>query len=172
MDIILVVAGILFGILITIGNERQRKAIDALREQVVSWAIQDLRIKREKVEREIRIEDPIQWLNEMASKAYGEALGLTLVEVAENPTALVCTANNGWEVVISPSLATKRARNKGSRLKAMQTAHPLQHIPRGAKVLELSVLNSGIFFDVELAQAWLKITQQHIQEDRIFCYIS
>lgn len=29
-------------------NERQRKAIDGLREQVVLWVVQDLRVKCEK----------------------------------------------------------------------------------------------------------------------------
>ena len=57
MEIILAVvvgvAVIIFGALISLGNERQRKAIDGLREQVVLWAMQDLRIKRESLARDV-----------------------------------------------------------------------------------------------------------------------
>lgn len=63
MEIILAIvvgaAVIFFGALISIGNERQRRAIDALREQTVLWAMQDLRIKRERLAREVRIDDPL-----------------------------------------------------------------------------------------------------------------
>ena len=39
-------AVIFFGALLSIGNERQRKAIDGIREQASYWAEQDLRLKR------------------------------------------------------------------------------------------------------------------------------
>ncbi len=38
---------VLLGALISLGNERQRRAIDGLREQTQAWAEQDIRIKRE-----------------------------------------------------------------------------------------------------------------------------
>ena len=44
-------AVLLLGALISAANERQRKAIDGLREQVEAWAEQDIRIKREKLAR-------------------------------------------------------------------------------------------------------------------------
>ena len=37
---------VFFGALISVGNERQRKAIDGIREQASFWAEQDLRLKR------------------------------------------------------------------------------------------------------------------------------
>ena len=71
LGIVVVVAVFFFGVLISIGNERQRKAIDDLREQVVAWAMQDIRIKRENIKREITIENPMAWLNQMVAKVYG-----------------------------------------------------------------------------------------------------
>ncbi len=47
LAIVVAAAVIFFGALISMGNERQRRAIDGLREQVVLWAVQDLKIKRE-----------------------------------------------------------------------------------------------------------------------------
>ncbi len=55
LAIVVAAAMIFFGALISIGNERQRKAIDALREQTELWAMQDLRIKRERLVREVRV---------------------------------------------------------------------------------------------------------------------
>lgn len=63
LAIVVGVAVIFCGALISMGNERQRRAIDDLREQVVRWAIQDLRIKHERLARDVRIDDPLDWLN-------------------------------------------------------------------------------------------------------------
>ena len=41
-------AVLFFGVLISIGNERQRKAIDGIREQAARWAETDIRLKRAK----------------------------------------------------------------------------------------------------------------------------
>lgn len=46
-------AVVVVGLLISIGNERQRKAIELLREDLRSWALGDLEIKRETASREI-----------------------------------------------------------------------------------------------------------------------
>ena len=80
-----VVAVIIFGALISVGNERQRKAIDGLREQIVLWAMQDLRIKRERLAREVQVDDPLGWLNQVAAKACGHNLSLQVLEAARRP---------------------------------------------------------------------------------------
>jgi len=71
LAIVVATAVIFFGALISMGNERQRRAIDDLREQTVLWAMQDLRIKREKLARDVRIDDPIGWLNRITVKSVG-----------------------------------------------------------------------------------------------------
>lgn len=51
MEIILAIvvasAVIIFGALISMGNERQRKAIDIISEHLADWIRQDLKFKRE-----------------------------------------------------------------------------------------------------------------------------
>lgn len=39
LAIVVAAAVVFFGALISMGNERQRRAIDELREQVVMWAV-------------------------------------------------------------------------------------------------------------------------------------
>lgn len=49
LALVVVIAVIIFGALISMGNERQRRALDGIREQTALWASQDLRLKREKL---------------------------------------------------------------------------------------------------------------------------
>ena len=53
LAIVVALAVIFFGALISMGNERQRRAIDNLREQVVNWAQQDLLLKHAELARAI-----------------------------------------------------------------------------------------------------------------------
>ncbi len=46
LAIIVIGAVIAFGALVSVGNERQRRAIDALHHAYKQWALQDLRLKR------------------------------------------------------------------------------------------------------------------------------
>jgi len=86
-----------------LGNERQRKAIDGLREQVVHWAVQDVKIKREQFACEVRVENPIDWLNKVVGRAYGYSQNLQVLEVFSEPQALVCGAEDGTnKVIFSP----------------------------------------------------------------------
>ena len=69
MDIFLAISVLisilLLGALISAGNERQRRAIDALRAQAENWAEQDIRIKREKLARQITVPEPLAWLEQV-----------------------------------------------------------------------------------------------------------
>ena len=80
LAVMLATAVILFGTLISLGNERQRKAIDGLREQVFLWAVQDLKIKREHLVRTVQVPDPLDWLNKITSKIRGYDLQLQIIE--------------------------------------------------------------------------------------------
>ena len=61
--LMVLVAVIVFGALITVGNERQKRELAHIREVEEQWAEQDLRIKRGKLSRETSIEDPVAWLS-------------------------------------------------------------------------------------------------------------
>ena len=170
-----IAAVIIFGALISLGNERQRRAIDALREQVILWAIQDLRIKREHLAREVRVDDPIGWLNQMVAKVSGKNMSLTVSEFFEDPQALVCTAGDAGRVALSPfSPKDIRRFQQAAKniLSRVGNVHPLINLPRNVEALELSMLNGGLLFDLELEIAWRGLTGRQInQESSLFLYI-
>lgn len=166
---------IIFGALISLGNERQRRAIDELREQVVLWAIQDLRIKREHLAREVRMDDPIGWLNQMVARVSGENMSLKLSEFFEDPQVLVCAARDSRKVVLSPS-SPKDVRHfqraAKSILSRVGNIHPLMSLPRNTEILELSMLNGGMLFDLELGIAWRGLTGKDIgHTERLWIYV-
>lgn len=153
-------AVIFFGALISAGNERQRKAIDGIREQAAQWAMQDLRIKREHLARDVKVDDPVAWLNQVIAKAVGEDLELVVTEVFDNPQALVCVANDGRKIVftpISPSEIGVLRRGSVGRLTKVAINNPLLILPGTLEYRELSILNAGILFDLEFSIAWTAI---------------
>ncbi len=62
LSIVVIAAVVIFGALISVGNERQRKAIDKLHIAYKQWAVQDLRLKRGTVASQIQINDLQGWL--------------------------------------------------------------------------------------------------------------
>lgn len=161
LAILVLGAVILFGAFISVGNERQRKALDGIREQAALWAMQDLRLKREKLAQNVRVDDPVAWLNGVASKAIGESLRLNVTEVYDSPMALVTIAQGGKKIIFSPAskeelLRLKRERK--SKLLRGSNIHPLLSLPRGVKHWDISILNGGVLFDLELSLAWRMLT--------------
>lgn len=166
MEIILAIvvasAVIFFGALISMGNERQRKAIDGLHEQIVLWAMQDLKVKREHLVRNVQVSDPLGWLNKTASKACGHELRLQVSEIFETPNSLICISIDGnTKVIFSPLSPTNLRRIKNSkqnRLTQFTGRNPLLYLPKRTEMYEMSVLNSGQFFDLELGLVWEVLT--------------
>lgn len=154
-------AVIFFGALISAGNERQRKAIDGIREQAAQWAMQDLRLKREHLARDVKVDDPVAWLNRVVAKVVGEDLGLVVTEIFEDPQAVVCADTHGKRAVLSimPIKEIRRLtqQHKG-RLTKIGDTHPLKNLPQDFEFTEISILNAGITFDLELSIAWKLIT--------------
>lgn len=168
LAIIVGVAVIFFGALISLGNERQRKAIDGLREQVVLWAMQDLRIKRERLARDVHVDDPLGWLNKVAARVCGYGLNLQVIEAFENPRVLIFATGDGSEKVIftphSPGEIRIMKRAKSSRLSQYADRNPLLPLPRNMIAFECSVLNNGILFDLELPLVWKDLTGNNVDE--------
>jgi len=175
LTVVVVISVIIFGALLSMGNERQRRAIDGLREQVVLWAMQDLRMKREKLAREVRVDDPMVWLNNVVTKATGNSFVLEVDEFFDEPQALVCRSKDGGRVVITPlAPATLRQKAKGKRPRLVQVAvhNPLISMPHGTHHFEISVLNGGMLFDLELPLAWKALTGQQVENtDFLWLYI-
>lgn len=175
LAIVVASAVIFFGALISMGNERQRKAIDGLREQLVLWAVQDLKIKREHLAQTVQVPDPLGWLNKTASKICGYELKLQVLEMFEEPQALVCSASDSSARVIfsplSPADVRRITKGKQNRLSQFAGYHPLLLLPRNVDIHELSVLNAGHLFDLELSLAWKELTGQHLEtNNRLWMY--
>ncbi len=171
MEIILAIvvasAVIFFGALISNGNERQRKAIDGLREQVVLWAVQDLKIKRVHLAQTVQVHDPLDWLNKTASRVCGYDLKLQILEMFDEPQSLICTSGDGnIRVVFSPLSPPDILRlksGKQGRLSQFAGQNPLLSLPWDVNVHELSILNGGHLFDLELSLAWKELTGQQLE---------
>lgn len=168
LAIVVAIAVIFFGALISMGNERQRRAIDNLREQVVNWAQQDLRLKRAKLARDARVDDPLGWFNRLVSQVIGHGVSLHMLEALENPRAILCAAEDGAGRVVltpfSPGEIQRMKRAKPNRLAKYADQNPLLSLPRGVAAFECSVLNQDILFDLELPLAWKGLTG-HSAED-------
>jgi hypothetical protein len=176
LAIVVVGAVVFFGALISAGNERQRKAIDSLREQAVLWAMQDLRIKRESLARDVQVPDPLGWLNRIVAKICGSNLGLQVAEAFDEPRTLICTVGNGTSRIVfttfSPDQIRRFKNERRGRLSQYTDQNPLFSLPSQAMVYEISPLNGGIVFDLELPIAWNALTKQKVdQMDRIWMYV-
>ncbi len=176
LAIVVGVAVIFFGALISMGNERQRKAIDDLRDQTVLWALQDLRIKRERLAREVQVPDPLAWLNRTVAKASGLDLNLQIVDSFDEPRALLLKSGNQDTKILlspfSPNEIKRMKRERHSRLSQIGNNNPLLYLPRSTSVYEISVLNAGILFDLELQLAWKELTGQSVDQlEKIWMYM-
>jgi len=171
MEIILAIvvasAVIFFGALISMGNERQRRAIDDLREQVFRWAVQDLRIKREKLSLDVRVDDPIQWLNKIVAKTIGDDLNLNVTEVFDDPQILICTAMDNRKILfttLSPTEIQGKKHDKRAKLSLYINRNPLLYLPKNIVTYQLSTLNSGLLFDLELNLAWNRLIGREVKD--------
>lgn len=179
MEIILAVvvgaAVIFFGALISIGNDRQCKAIDALREQTELWAMQDIKIKRERLAREIRMDDSLGWFNKIVTKLFGYDLKIQVVEFLDKPFTLLCTSEDRKISIVFSPLSPSEIRAlkyiRRSRLDQLASGNPLYSLPRKVTKFEVSVLNGGMMFDLELPLAWKGLTGQTVDRmERIWIY--
>jgi hypothetical protein len=166
---------IVLGGLISIGNERQRKAIDKLSEHAQAWAIEDLRLKRGQIEGSISIEDPVAWLSTATSKALGRHVQLSLIEVLGNPTTLSCMDQISGETMLFSLLSPKKlrslAKEKRSELSRRGAQHPLTSLQKRVEVVEMNILNAGIRFDIELPIAWEIISKEQMNSEWFWVYL-
>lgn len=175
LAIVVAAAVIFFGALISIGNERQRKAIDALREQTELWAVQDLIIKRERLIREVRVDDPLAWLNQVITKVSGLVMNLQSVEYLEEANTLLCMSGDHETRIFvspfSPKEIQRIKRERRSRLSQFGKNNPLLSLSRTTIAYEFSVLNAGVLFDLELQLAWKGLTESNIDQlERLWMY--
>lgn len=176
MDILLgtslLVAIVLLGALITAANDRQRKALDGIREQVEAWAQEDILIKREKVARSIQVEAPLAWLEKTAAAVLGQAPGIISSTTWEKGglLAIIAVCNDGGRLVFTPVprerfLKSIRLNKRGALSQAEVSV--LGDKPEKVAHYDLSVLTSGMFFDIEAAQTWQALSGQVLPAKRL-----
>ena len=174
LALVVVIAVIIFGALISMGNERQRRALDDIREQTALWASQDLRLKREKLAREVKVDDPVKWLNMVVTRACGESLDFTVTEVFDTPQTLVCMDENSQRVLVSlasPADIRRMKQERKSKLLGVSNDHPLFNLPQKVEQVNISILNGGILFDLELPEAWELLSGMKITGiDKVWVY--
>jgi len=179
MEIVLgttVLFALLFlGALLSVGNQRQRKAIDGIREQAEAWAEQDIRIKREKLARQIAVNEPLPWLEKTAAAALGSAPKLVTATPWQKDglSAVIGLCQDGRRLVFTPIprerlLAALKLKSKGAL--AGMNGTLLGDNPKNARRVELSVVTSGMFFDIEAGQVWQMLTGEALPVQRLTMY--
>ena len=98
-----------------------------------------------------------------------------MIEVGEGPRALVRTLGNGNEKIIltpsSPVAIRKMMSERHSRMTQFADHNPLLALRRKVSMHEISVLNGGFLFDLEMPIVWKGLTGQEVsQMDRIWVY--
>lgn len=170
LAIVVVTAVIFFGALISIGNERQRRAIDELHEDIIHWAEQDLLIKRERLAMNAHVPDPLKWFGRLASKVVGVNLKLENAEFIESQSILRFSVEQSTEKVlftpISPAEIRRLKANLSRKTLRDATVNPMFALPRGVITKQLMLSNGGFMFDLELPLAWKSLTNREIEHGK------
>ena len=172
--LLVLVAVIVFGALITVGNERQKRELAHIRVVEEQWAEQDLRIKRGKLSRETSVDDPVAWLSTAASRALEVPVVLVGKDVFENPDAVSLTDSESGRRYVFTLLPPDHIKklSKEHKLNRLGTLHPLLPLKRGGQLTELNLLNGGLLLDLELPHAWKGLTGKDTTAERLWVYIS
>ena len=177
LAVVVVGAVVAFGALISVGNERQRRAIEALHQAYKQWAVQDLRLKRGTVSTQTRIEDPTVWLTKVTSLAFGHQTNVKDYQLHSRPVVSIefQDTENGTTVVCAlerPEVLMLALRRKEPpMIRGELQSNPLLRVGKKTPAVELSILNAGTMFDVELPVAWNGLTGQATQADALWAYI-
>lgn len=169
-------AVLLFGALITLGNERQRHAIDQLTRQAARWSESDLRLKRAEAVQKPLVKDPTEWLYRVAIAALGEAsplFSLTPWKPRGETLALVGHCSDGRRLVLTHlpprqflPLVKVQSRGRASRAEVSL----LGDRPNRTPVVECSIVNAGIFFDLEAAETWNLVAGEPLTAERMYLF--
>jgi hypothetical protein len=173
---VVIAAVIAFGALISVGNERQRRAIVGLHQAYKQWAVHDLRLKRGTVSVRTQIEDLTVWLTKATSLAFGRKTIVMDYQLHESPVPTVefHDAEVGTTVICtieSPAVLLPMLKQKRSALRGELRSNPAFQITRKTPAIELSMLNAGALFDIELPVAWNTLTGQVTDSDTLWAYI-
>ena len=110
----------------------------------------------------------------VVTRVCGESLDLTVTEVFDTPQTLVCMDENSQRVVVSlasPEEIRRMKRERKNKLLRVSNGHPLLGLPQKVEQVEMSILNGGILFDLELPVAWEMLSGTKITGiDKVWVY--
>lgn len=172
---IILIGLITFGISLSLNNHRQAIALAQLRGKMEAWAEQDLRIKRERSARDVKVEDPRRWLEDTAARALGRVVQIVRVDFNGSDEIPILKADTTQQMKlfftpIKRSQLLKESSGSDSRLGRLDEG-PLGKHPNRLECCELSILNCGLFFDLEASQVWKMLTGNNINIDRLWVYV-
>ena len=176
LTVAVVASVVFFGALITRGNERQRRSIDKLHAAYKQWAMHDLRIKRGVAGSQIRIEDLAAWLRKATTQAFGRETIVMDAHRHESPVTSVefLDASTGSTVVCaleSPGELGMILKRKRPTIAGDLRTNPIFRFGRRTPAVELSMLNAGMSFDLELPVAWEALTGRRTEAGTLWAYI-
>ncbi len=173
IGVVVVGAVVFFGALISVGNERLRKASLELNSLANGYFTQRIRLARGQVQMNLNIPDPAAWLSGAFAKVYGEEKSLVKGQYYKDPECYKMLDVNGRAVLFTTlppeNLARMVKKQKSGKLTLGQD-NPLLKIDKNAVMNELSMLNTSSLFDLELPVAWKSLTGQSTTAEKLWAY--
>lgn len=130
---------IALGIVITIGNERVRRATLQVRDVAQAYALADLAIRRDQARATFTFSNPadgLKTLSQIALDVTGQRHELTQLSVVNGPvTAIAVLTKDGSEAVFTPSADAYLKANPAKR-KRVQETHLVNGLVSGPFVVE------------------------------------
>lgn len=180
MDYVLLIAVlasmIVLGLVISVGNERQRRAIEEVRREIEDWATQFVYIKRREFESSINVGEPDKWFERVLSRFLGQDVRIHALDKyqQENVLAVVLDAVGGGRFVVtsvSPKEFIKMvAPSKKKETLSGYQVNVLGDKPHKVPFYTLSVLNQDIFFDLEAQKVWKTLFGVEYEFDRVYVF--
>jgi hypothetical protein len=176
LSVVVIAAVVIFGALISVGNERQRRAIDKLHQAYKQWAVQDLRLKRGTAASQVQINDLQGWLTKATTLGLGRKTTILDIQKHETPVHTVEmhdgeTGKTLLCVIETPETIVNLLKRRKSVIRGDLRSNPLFRVGKKTPVVELSMLNAGLLFDVELPVAWKMLTDDVTESGSLWAYI-
>lgn len=176
LTVVVVASVVFFGALITRGNERQRRSIDKLLAAYKQWAMHDLRIKRGVASHQIKIDDLTAWLRKVTAKAFGRETIVLDFYKHESPVVSVefhdaATGHTVLCALEAPDEVKAILKKKRPTIAGDLRTNPIFRLDKKTPAVELSLLNAGVLFDLELPVAWDALTGRKTEAGTLWAYI-
>ena len=121
-----------------------------------------------------QIPDLTAWLTKIASMAFGYKTAVMDYQIHSDPVSAV-EFHEGTSIVVStleaPAKLIPILQKKRSSVLGKLRLNPLFRVGRRTPGFELSMLNAGAMFDLELPVAWNILTAQLTEAGTLWAYI-